>query len=117
MPAGALWSPETSQRRRDAIMAATPADQVVLTAAERATVERSLANFDLRPDLPKITAPTLVISGHADGLNPPESGEELASLIPGAVFTIYEESGHMLSAEQPDRLVADVTAFVLDPSD
>lgn len=110
--AGALWSPATSQQRRDEIMASFPADQVVLTAEEQAAVERSLADFDLRPDLPLITAPTLVISGRADGLNPPEAGEELASLIPDAAFTIYEESGHMLSAEEPERLVADITDFI-----
>ena len=28
--------------------------------------------------LPGITAPTLVISGRSDGLNPPEAGEEVA---------------------------------------
>jgi Predicted hydrolases or acyltransferases (alpha/beta hydrolase superfamily) len=110
--ADALWSPATSPERRDEIMAASPADQIVLTAEEQAAVERSLANFDLRPDLPSITAPTLVISGRADGLNRPEAGEELARLVPGAVFRIYEESGHMLTAEEPDRLVTDIMAFV-----
>jgi pimeloyl-ACP methyl ester carboxylesterase len=110
--AGALWSPATSEERRNEIMAAMPADQVVLTAEEQAAVERSLANFDLRPDLPKVTAPTLVISGRADGLNPPEAGEELAKLIPNAQFTVYESAGHMLTAEEPARLIADITAFV-----
>jgi 3-oxoadipate enol-lactonase len=113
--AGALWSPATPQVRRDEIMAAAPADQVVLTAEERAAVERSLAGFDLRPGLPAITAPTLVVSGRADGLNPPEAGEEMATLIPDAVFTVYEESGHMLTAEEPDHLAADIEAFVLGP--
>jgi 3-oxoadipate enol-lactonase len=109
--AGALWSPATSQERRDEIMAAIPADQIVLSAEEQGAVERSLANFDLRPGLPAITAPTLVISGRADGLNPPEAGEEVAKLIPGAEFKIYEDSGHMLTAEEPTRLVADIMAF------
>lgn len=112
--ADAVWSPATSQERRDEIMAATPDDQVVLNAEERAAVERSLADFDLRPDLDRITASTLVISGRADGLNPPEAGEEVAHLIRGAAFTVYEESGHMLAAEETVRLVADVTEFVLD---
>lgn len=111
---GALWSPATSQGRREEIMAAMPADQVLLSAEERAAVERSLAGFDLRPHLPTISAPTLVISGRADGLNPPEAGEELASSIPGATFMVYENSGHMLASEEADRLVADITAFVLD---
>ncbi len=61
-----------------------------------------------------ITAPTLVISGRADGLNPPEAGYELAQGIPGAHFQVYEESGHMLTAEEQDRLVTDVFTFAGD---
>jgi 3-oxoadipate enol-lactonase len=110
--AEALWSPATSQARRDEITASTE-DQILLTVEERAAVERSLAGFDLRPHLPSITAPTLVISGRADGLNPPEAGEELAKLIPDARFEVYERSGHMLTAEQTDELVGDITTFVL----
>lgn len=110
--AGAMWSPSTPQQRRDEIMAAAQAEQIVLAPEEQAAVERSLANFDLRPGLPSITAPTLVVAGRFDGLNPPEAGEELAALVPGAVFTIYEKSGHMLTEEEPDRLVADLVAFI-----
>jgi 3-oxoadipate enol-lactonase len=110
--AGALWSPATSEERRGEIMAST-GSQVILGADEQAAVERSLAGFDLRPHLAAITAPTLVISGRADGLNPPEAGEEVARLIPNARFEVYERSGHMLTAEETDRLVADTTAFVL----
>jgi 3-oxoadipate enol-lactonase len=111
--AGALWSPDTSADRRARIMEQWwNEDAVELNAAEQAAVERSLAGFDLRPDLARITAPTLVISGRADGLNPPEAGEELARGIPGARFEVYEHSGHMLMAEESDRLVTDVTDFL-----
>ena len=114
--ADALWSPATSPQRRQEITASSQSpEQVVLSAGERAAVEASLAGFDLRPALPAITAPTLVVSGRADGLNPPEAGEELARAIPGARFEVYENSGHMLTSEEQDRLVADVTAFVLGP--
>jgi 3-oxoadipate enol-lactonase len=111
---GAIWSPDTPQERRDAIMAdlAALADVVVLGPQEQAAVERSLAGFDLRPDLGRITAPTLVLSGRADGLNPPSSGEELVAGIPGARFEVYEHSGHMLTFEETDRFVSDVTEFV-----
>lgn len=110
---GAVWSPETSDQRRAELLAFASEPQVVLTTAERAAVERSLAGFDLRPDLPSITAPTLVVSGRSDGLNPPEAGEEVARLIGGARFEVYEQSGHMLPYEELDRLVTDITTFVL----
>ncbi|SEQ40438.1 alpha/beta fold hydrolase [Microlunatus flavus] len=111
--AGAVWSPATSAERREEIMASAQApDQVLLSVDERAAVEESLAGFDLRPDLARITAPTLVVSGRSDGLNPPAAGEELARGVPGARFEVYESSGHMLSFEERDRLVADVIGFV-----
>jgi 3-oxoadipate enol-lactonase len=108
----ALWSPDTAQDVRDGIMALQSEDAWQATAEERAAIEESLADFDLRPDLPSITAPTLVISGLSDGLNPPASGEEVAQLIPGARFEVYEHSGHMLASEETDRLVTDVTELV-----
>lgn len=112
--AGAMWSADTSAQRRAEIMAeaATRTDAVILDRDEQAAVERSLAGFDLRPELHRVSAPTLVISGRADGLNPPAAGRELAEGILGARFEVYEHSGHMLMAEETDRLVADVTGFV-----
>lgn len=108
----ALWSPDTPAEQRAEIMAAQPIDEaVVLTAAEKAAVERSLAGFDLRPGLGAIATPTLVLSGRADGLNPPEAGAELARGISDARFDVYEHAGHMLPYEQPDRFAADVVAF------
>lgn len=112
--AGAVWSPDTpAERRAEILEAQADAQPIELSVVEKAAVEASLAGFDLRPELPSITAPTLVISGASDGLNPPEAGRELASLIPGARFEVYEHSGHMLTHEEPDRFVADVEGFLL----
>jgi 3-oxoadipate enol-lactonase len=104
----AVWSPDTPQSRRDELLQAMAGRQTPLTPAEQAAVERSLAGFDLRPGLASITAPTLVVSGASDGLNPPSAGRELADHIPGARFEVYEHSGHMLAFEEQDRLVDDI---------
>jgi 3-oxoadipate enol-lactonase len=113
--AAAVWSPDTTPARRAELFAGM-ADfvdpEVVLDAGEQAAVERSLAGFDLRPSLSRITAPTLVVSGRSDGLNPPEVGEELARHIPDSRFEVYEHSGHALPWEEGDRLVAEVTEFL-----
>ncbi|MEU0488640.1 alpha/beta hydrolase [Nocardiopsis sp. NPDC006139] len=109
--AGALWSPDTSDDRRTQILLSLGSDPA--SPEEKAAVERSLAGFDLRPRLGGITSPTLVVSGSGDGLNTPEMGREVAVSIPDFQFRVYEHSGHMLPYEETDRLVADVTHFVL----
>lgn len=111
--AAAMWAPTTSEeRRQEAVSSVQP--EVELTPAERVAIEKSLAGFDLRPRLAEITAPTLVISGKHDGLNPPEAGEEVAAGIPGSRFEVYDRSGHMLTVEESERLVDEVAAFLAE---
>lgn len=73
-----------------------------LIAQNRAVMARA----DARPWLPNITCPTLVVVGRSDLLTPPEHGQEMASLIPGARFEVLDECGHMLTWEQPQQVSA-----------
>ncbi|TWD80475.1 pimeloyl-ACP methyl ester carboxylesterase [Kribbella amoyensis] len=50
----------------------------------------------LRPQLPGITVPTLVLHGTEDPLLPPAHGEALAREIPGARLVLLESAGHEL---------------------
>jgi pimeloyl-ACP methyl ester carboxylesterase len=63
-----------------------------------------IARIDSRPHLAQIRCPTLVVAAREDGIMPVPWLEELANGIPGARFEIVEESGHMASLEQPDRV-------------
>ncbi|MDR2137542.1 MAG: alpha/beta hydrolase [Synergistaceae bacterium] len=108
---GALWCPDTPQALRDRVILAE-AEVPKLTPQETAAVDKALLNFDLRPDLHKITVPTLVISAKYDGLNPPEMGQEVAELIPHATFEVFEKSGHMLIYEETDRLAKRICEFL-----
>ncbi len=112
----ALWSRDTSPERRRQILAAQlaaqPAGVKELTASEKKAVDAALADFDLRPYLGRISVPTLVIAGRDDGLNPPPMGQEVAGLIPGSRFLVFEHSGHMLVDEEPERLRTEVEAFL-----
>lgn len=71
-----------------------------------------LRRFDLRPELPRITAPTLVISGAHDWICPPQFGEEIHRLIPGSRYELFEGSSHSLRVDEPDRLIAEILRFV-----
>jgi pimeloyl-ACP methyl ester carboxylesterase len=61
----------------------------------------AMARIDSRPFLPKISCPTLVACGQADGLTPPEHAQEMADAIAGARLAIVPGAGHMLTMEQP----------------
>ena len=71
----------------------------------------TLKNWDIRPELPKIAVPTLVISGRHDEATP-ACVEPYAKLIPGAVWTIFEDSSHMPHVEETAACMATVTAFL-----
>ena len=63
--------------------------------------------------LPHITAPTLVIWGRDDKVNSLEElGEPLAKGIPGAKLVVYDNTGHAVPQEQPERFARDVLEFL-----
>jgi len=72
-----------------------------------------LRDFDLRPELGRITAPTLVIAGRHDWICPPEFSEEIARLIPGAELRIFENSSHSIRADEPQALLDAIAGFVV----
>ena len=61
--------------------------------------------------LSKITAPTLVIHGKDDGINPFPIGEHAARSIPGAQFVPVETGGHLLLGNG-NKIRTQVTEFL-----
>jgi pimeloyl-ACP methyl ester carboxylesterase len=68
--------------------------------------------FDLRPDLPKIEADTLVITGAADFICGPAAAEAIAAGVRGAEVVILPDAGHMTYVEQPAAFRAAVEGFL-----
>jgi proline iminopeptidase len=75
--------------------------------------EGILRNYDLRPELGKITAPTLILAGRHDWICPPEFSEEIAQLIPGSDLRIFEHSAHAISSDEPELFLDAVAGFVV----
>jgi len=73
---------------------------------------RALARVDLRPELPRIKNPTLVVVGSLDAATPPALARELASGIPGARLVELPGCGHCPPLQQPAELVAAVAPFL-----
>ena len=61
----------------------------------------AIADMDLRPDLSRIQAPTLVIAGEQDPAVPPDRMRELAAEISGSRFVIVP-GAHVPPLEHPD---------------
>lgn len=86
-----------------------------LQASLKALIDCDIAGTetDFRPELPKITVPTLVIHGDADASEPIEQrGRRTSQLIPGSVLKRYEGAPHGLMFTHIDRLNADLLAFI-----
>jgi 3-oxoadipate enol-lactonase len=73
---------------------------------------RAVAGFDSRALLRDIRCPTLVIAGDRDLTVPRSAMLALARAIPGAQFTLIEDSGHATPYDQPEEFNRSVLAFL-----
>ena len=71
-----------------------------------------LQSFDLRPELPRITAPTLILAGRQDWICPPEFSEEIHRLIPGSQLQVLDDSSHSLRVDAPVAMRNAIASFV-----
>jgi len=102
-------------RRHDPVAAQAGRDRGILSpdALNRAFAPGGfLQSFDLRPELPNIAAPTLILAGRHDWICPPEFSEELHRLIPGSDLRIFEESSHSIRADEPRKMFDAIAGFV-----
>ena len=59
-----------------------------------------------------ITVPTLIIRGDRDDLLVQQDQEALAVAIPGSRLVVYNDTGHLVLWEQPQRVASDLIDFV-----
>lgn len=74
-------------------------DLVTLDPQGYAAACDAVSRFDVTEQLPRITAPTLVIAGSADVSTPPAVVEILAQGIPDARFEVVEGAAHIGNIE------------------
>jgi len=51
-----------------------------------------------------VTVPAMVMVGEADALTPPRLAEEMVQALPGAVYEVIADAGHMAPMEQPEAV-------------
>ena len=74
----------------------------------------TIGDIDLRSEVSKVRAPTLVIHGRNDMVIPFSDGKELASEIPGARFVPLETKNHIPLADDPawSRMESEIQSFL-----
>ena len=95
-PGYAATHPEVREELRE-MLTATPAEGY---AACCGAIER----MDLRGELPRIDAPTLVISGSDDPSTPPSEQEQIAAVIPNCRHEVVGPAAHVAAVEQPEAV-------------
>lgn len=84
----------------------------VHAAAIRYFNAQEFTTFDLRPALPRVSAPTLVVAGEEDFILGPESCREVADGIANARLEVLDGVGHMPWVEAPEAFYATVESFL-----
>jgi len=99
-----------SPQARDAFLARS--SSFVYRQNVNKAVWGDLQRFDLNPELPKFTFPTLVVTGRYDFNVAPSVAYSIHKAIPGSDFAVFEKSGHLPFCEEPDGFIERVEGFL-----
>ena len=69
-------------------------------------------NEDLRPLLPEVRCPTLLLWGRGDTATPVSDGEVFRAALPAARLEVLDAAGHSVFLDQPAACLAQVRAFL-----
>jgi pimeloyl-ACP methyl ester carboxylesterase len=107
------------------IMASMPkVDPEDKAATAKATLDRAMSlaaagkfvwpiwDKGLKRRIHRITAPTLLVWGDQDGLNPPVYGPHWQKLIPGSKLVTIPGTAHVPMGEKPEEYVKAVSDFL-----
>jgi pimeloyl-ACP methyl ester carboxylesterase len=76
------------------------------------TSGRSTLTYSLRPELPKLSMPTLLIWGDKDSFGPPSLAKEMAQSIPHGRAEVVPDAGHLAWLDQPETVAGLIANFL-----
>ena len=76
-----------------------------------AAAARAVSDYNWTVDLPRLTAPTLILQGLDDQLTPPGGSVKMSRGLPHARLLMIPGAGHNLPIERPDLFHNAVLAF------
>jgi pimeloyl-ACP methyl ester carboxylesterase len=103
------------ERMRDMLVSRAASTDYAAAGELRPTLVK-LVNADLRPYMPDIAAPTLLVWGKDDAETPVAMAREMERLIPDAGLVVLEEAGHYSYLDQSAHFARIVSHFVAPPA-
>lgn len=100
----AKWDPEKDAERLKQI--------IFRHETHNFAFSHNLKHYDLKPLLPSIKVPTLIVVGRHDWITPVACSETIHRLIPNSRLEIFENSGHSPQLEEPEKFQALVREFL-----
>lgn len=100
----ARWFTPAFAAARPEAIAAHRAMLTATSSAGYAACCEAIAAMDLRPDLGRVAAPTLVIAGADDPATPVEHAREIVGRIPRARLAVVDAAAHLANVEQPEQV-------------
>ena len=73
---------------------------------------RSTLTYSLRPELARLSMPTLLIWGDKDSFGPPSLAQEMAQIMPRGRAEIVPDAGHLAWLDQPEAVAGSITRFL-----
>ncbi|MNW46198.1 Proline iminopeptidase [compost metagenome] len=77
------------------------------------TFKHFIPQYDVRPKLPSLEVPTLIVGADYDWITPLSQGEEIHSLIPDSKLVVFHESGHMPFIEEHSDFIQELIDFLI----
>jgi pimeloyl-ACP methyl ester carboxylesterase len=106
---GPFFTPDTSQETRTWVKNMMMSVSSPVALATRAATSTA----DVRPDLKKITCPTLIVHGDKDVSAPLEmTGARTARFIPSSRLIVYPNAPHGIILTHQDRFLSDLLGFM-----
>ena len=103
------------QRLRSLLVGRAGSADYLAAGAMQPTLVK-LVNADLRPFMPEVKVPTLLVWGSEDSDTPMTAGQEMERLIPDAGLVVLEGAGHYSYLDQPGRFARIVLHFIAPPA-
>jgi 3-oxoadipate enol-lactonase len=108
----ARWFTPAFTAARPDVVAAIRAQLAATPPEGYAGCCEAIKDMDQRPDLPSITAPTLVIAAEGDPSTPPAHARTIAALVPGSRLEVLDRGAHLVNVEEPDLVTPLITAHL-----